>query len=331
MWNSSASASLTVQLPPAAIRQHDNQRVASTDVGTALDRVPRQPPCSMHYQLSVLAVSASLAWTSAVGQPTALPKSAEVTNAKASATQSQRFKLPLTMGELRQFNDDFLRPHEATPAGVPAGYDWYAKPKRGSWNSAPPKHTALTGWGQAFWARGTTSADAHLLLKNHMTLLCRGEGQWVLAQSAAPVGANFRADFAANLATQARSPGPLEADATAVDVVPGRAYHFWPKGPRAAVPKEPLCGVLVLVQARAEPFSDGSYADPKLLLGLGADYWLNKTASWDNYKTNRDIAIGRLRLVGTTWAWYGLSTATDDALEKLSTSGFTNLPAGSND
>lgn len=280
---------------------------------------------SMHRLPSVHALCTflTIACISASSQTAAAPQSGEGNSAsKASAGVSPRFKLPLTEKQLLQFNDDFRRPHEAAPEGVPGGYDWYAKPKRGSWNSVPPNHTALTGWGQAFWARGTTSQDAHLLLKNHMTLLCQGKGQWVLVQSSAPVGANFRADFVGNAATRAESPGALETDATSVEVVPGRAYHFWPKAARAAVPKEALCGMLVLVQARAEPISEGGYAQPKLLLGLGADYWKDKTAEWDNYKTNRDVAIGRLKLVSTSWAWYGLSTASDENLERLSTDGY---------
>jgi hypothetical protein len=284
-------------------------------------------PRLMHYQLSFLAawVSLCLGCSSASSETTAPHHRSDGPAASdAGDGQLRRFKLPLTDKELLEFNKDFRRPHEAAPAGVPGGYDWYSKPKRGSWNSVPPNHTALTGWGQAFWARGTTSPDAHLLLKNHMTLLCLGQGQWVLAQSSAPVGANFRADFVGNLATRAKSPGSLEADATAVEVVPGRAYHFWPKAARADVPKQALCGMLVLVQARAEPISEGSYARPNLLLGLGADYWLNKTAAWDNYKTNRDVAIGRLKLVTTSWAWYGLSTASDEDLALLASNGYQN-------
>jgi hypothetical protein len=281
----------------------------------------------MHCQSYFLAVWVSLylGCTSASSAMAAAQQGNDGTAAShAGDGQLRRFKLPLSEKELLQFNDDFRRPHEAVPAGVPGGYDWYSKPKRGSWNSVPPNHIALTGWGQAFWARGTTSPEAHLLLKNHMTLLCLGNGKWVLAQSSAPVGADFRADFVGNLATRAKSPGNLEADATAVEVIPGRAYHFWPKTARADVPKEALCGMLVLVQARAEPISEGSYTRPNLLLGLGADYWLNKTAAWDNYKTNRDVAIGRLKLVTKSWAWYGLSTASDSDLALLASDGYQN-------
>lgn len=235
-------------------------------------------------------------------------------------------QLPLSLEQLLKFNDDFFRPHEGAPAGVPNGYDWYARPKRGSWNTVPANRSAMTGWGQAFWTNGTSVPTAYLLLKNQMTLVCHGRPHtWTLVQSAPPNGAEFRADFVGNAARQAiAAAGAIESDALSVLVPVGRAYHFWPKVDRAAIPADPLCGVLVLVQARAEPMSADSYAQQNLLLGLGADYWQSKTAPWDNYRTNSDIAIGRLKRVGTNWAWYGLSTASDDDLTLLYEQGYQN-------
>ena len=143
----------------------------------------------MRHQLQAFAVLTlfGLGGVRVSGQ-TLAPAMLEIgTSVSSVADQPKRLKLPLTTEELLAFNDDFRRPHEAAPDGVPNGYDWYSKPKRGSWNSAPPNYTALTGWGQAFWAKGTTSADAHLLLRSQMTLLCKGDGRWVMAQSSAPI------------------------------------------------------------------------------------------------------------------------------------------------
>lgn len=251
----------------------------------------------------------------------ALPQPSSNANPGPAATRRQ--KLPLTLNALLQFNADFRLGHEALPSGVPSSYDWFARPRKGTWNTVPEGFSALTGWGQAFWTQGTGAADAYLLLRNHMTLLCHGASRrWTLLQASRTEGAEFRPDYAGNVAKSAFNPGPIEAGADAVGFAATSAYHFWPKAGRGKLPYAELCGMLVLVQARAEPVVPDGYAVPSLLLGLGADYWQNQTAAWDNYRTNRDVAIGRLRLVTVTWNWFGLSTASDADLRRLFNEGY---------
>jgi hypothetical protein len=59
-----------------------------------------------------------------------------------------------------------------------------------------------------------------------------------------------------------------------------------------------------------------------LLIGLGADYWLDEKAQWNHFKTNKDVAVGRLRALTWDWQWYGLSTAPDADLTRLFQEGF---------
>lgn len=251
------------------------------------------------------------------------PKAVAAEPASAQTLLPGATKLPVTLDVLLGFNTDLQLNHEALPAGVPAGYDWYLKGRMGAWNTPPTGFTALTGWGQAFWAKGTATPSAHLLMKNHMTLVCHGsQRKWSLLQSSGVQGAVFQPDFANNVSTKAHVPGIVETDALAVSFPATTAYHFWPSAARGVLPSGEICGTLTLVQARAEPIGSGSYDTPNLLLGMGADYWLNATAPWDNYKTNRDVAIGRLKLVKTTWAWYGVSTASDADLKRLFNGGF---------
>jgi hypothetical protein len=238
-------------------------------------------------------------------------------------TPLARRQLPLSLEALLQFNSDFLQAHEAAPLGVPAGYDWYARPRKGSWNAVPAGFGALTGWGQAFWTQGTRQPGAYLLLRRQLTLVCHGSARrWSLLQGAATEGAAFRPDYAGNVAKPAGTPGFIESGADAIAFGTDSAYHFWPRTGRSSLPPGELCGMLVLVEARAEPVAPHGYREPHLLLGLGADYWLNKTAPWDNYRSNRDVAIGRLRLLKTQWAWYGLSTASDSDLRRLASEGY---------
>lgn len=251
---------------------------------------------------------------------------AEAPTTQAMATAAIA-KLPLTRDSLMAFNKDFTLNHEALPQGVPSAYDWYSKPRKGTWNTPPAGFSAITGWGQAFWVKGTTTPSAYLLMKTEMTLVCHGsQRQWSLVQSSGVQGAVFQPDYSTNIATKASSPGLIEAGALAISFPTTTAYHFWPTMSRGSLPSDGICGTLTLVQARAQPYTASSYNTPNLLLGMGADYWLNLTAPWDNYKTNRDVAIGRLKLVKTTWAWYGLSTASDADLDRLYTNGYTVLP-----
>lgn len=233
-------------------------------------------------------------------------------------------KIPLSLQDLQQLNADFKLNHEGKPKGVPDSYDWYLKPKVDAWNNAPSNYSAVTGWGQAFWTSTTSSANAYLQLAGHQTLICHGTTkQWTRVQSNSVEGGEYNPDFQNNTNVAA----PFFAAATETNVVGWStkgAYHFWPAGGRAALPSGPICGVLVLVQARAVPVTEGSYKTPTILLGLGADYWLNKTAPWNNYLTNTGVGVGRLKLVSTGWTWFGFSTASDTDLASLSAKGYTD-------
>lgn len=200
--------------------------------------------------------------------------------------------------------DDIDQPHEADPEGVPGDYDWKVKGKRDRWNDAPSNFSAITGWGQAFWVRGPISGEVVLQLRNHQTWMCES-GVWKKVQASLPTGAQFRADFAGNAA---RKPKLLEADGGVLSVIfdRGTAFHFWPSEGRASLAPSEFCGIRVLIQARVVPSTPGT--NSKILLGLGADYWLNKEAPWDNYKTNYAVGVGRLRLVTTEWKWFGFGT-----------------------
>lgn len=127
------------------------------------------------------------------------------------------------------------------------------------------------------------------------------DGRWQLVQSGATDGAMFWPDFHANIADP-----PLETaaipDGMRIRFGHGRAYHFWPRV-RAALPVG-YESLLCLVEARAVGSTD-------MLLGLGADYWKDRSAPWPN---NAGVGVGHMRRLGATWDSYGFTTATLDAL-----------------
>jgi hypothetical protein len=51
------------------------------------------------------------------------------------------------------------------------------------------------------------------------------------------------------------------------------------------------------------------------VLSVGADYWLNTTAKWDNLKTNNDAAIGRFKRVRPCWRSFTMTTLSGPELD----------------
>lgn len=219
--------------------------------------------------------------------------------------------------DLAAIQRDGTLPHERMPRGVPRGFDWARGPRVGAGNT-PGAFRAATGWGQAF-SSGDADGRVMLQLRALQVLVCAGpQRQWQLVQRGPIEGRQFRADFAGN-ASAAAEHFELQGEVATVAFAAGSAFHFWPAAGRFELPAGPLCGVLVLVQARLDP---NSAPGTGALVGLGADYWLDRGTHWDQYRTNRDIAIGRLRVVTPEWRWVGLSTAGDADLQRLHLQGY---------
>lgn len=239
------------------------------------------------------------------------------------ATSAQALKLPDGV-DLVEIRHDGALKHEQVPRGVPRGYDWALAPRIGAGNR-PGEFRAATGWGQVFRADDSKDADAAVQLRELQVLLCAGPlKEWQLVQRGTIEGRQFQADYNGDRSRPARLLRQVNGHVT-VAIDAGSSFHFWPTSGRFDLPAGELCGFVVLVQARLDPA--GSASQPGYLVGLGADYWLDRSAPWDRYRTNRDIAIGRLRLATTEWRWYGLSTADEADLQRLATQGYALSPA----
>jgi hypothetical protein len=229
--------------------------------------------------------------------------------------------LPLSTAELTGIAFDGFKPHEIAPLGVPSGYDWAKAPRIGAGNK-PNQFTAATGWGQAFYAKGApATATSAFIVRNFQTLVCTASTagiQWSLVQQGSIEGREFRADFAGNASAPARRFVTTGASSE-VEFTYGSAFHFWPMAGRFSLPASDVCGFLIYLEAK-------QIAGPpqSVVMGLGADYWTTRTAPWDNYKTNRDIAIGRLKVLNGDWQRIGLTTALGDALKSLKEVGYVD-------
>lgn len=218
---------------------------------------------------------------------------------------------------------DAYKPHEGVPLGVPKSYDWAKRPRMGAGNN-PNGFLAATGWAQVFYNHNSPLNNplkpSRIAIRRLQTFICAqsSEGfQWSLVQEGEIEGRQFRADFTNN-ASQSAAVFQQTSEHAEIEFARGAAFHFWPRAGRFTLPDQSHCGILVILQAKQ---LDGDANN--LVVGLGADYWTTPTAAWDNYKTNKDLAIGRLKVLGPDWRWVGMTTAQVDALSALRQQGYS--------
>lgn len=225
----------------------------------------------------------------------------------------------LSLSGLHQLNADWSLTHQAPPMGVPRDYSWSTKPQIEAGNQ-PGRFKTITGWGHAFWSKDTVGHPGQLQIRSMHTFICSGpERRWSRAQHGSIEGAEYRADFKnnANKAARYSSDGAI----TNVSFDAGNTFHFWPKG-RAHLPAGDICGVVVVLEARAvDTRPTDSPRTGGYLMGLGADYWIDASAPYDNFRTNKGVGLGRLKYVGDQWTWFGFSTASDQDLQRLHAGG----------
>ena len=216
--------------------------------------------------------------------------------------------------------NDMTLPHEAAPKGVSLSYDWAQKPRLGMGNT-PGKFTALIAWGQVYeTSAGNTATNTRVELKNIRTyVLSRKTNQWTRVQATTSVdGAAYREDFAND---QSKPAMVRNESSGGLSVVAGNGYnfHFWPTSGRVTIDPNDIAGVFTTVQARLvldNPNAPDDRNKAQYLLSMGADYWLNQSAQWDNFKTNGDVGIGRFKLVTTQWKAFNMSSATPQQLRQ---------------
>lgn len=228
---------------------------------------------------------------------------------------------------LLELNADWQRTHEGSPMGVPSNFRWATRPQLEAGNQ-PGIFAATTGWGQVYWSKGTIGNPGPVQIRNFQVYLCHGPSrQWERIQSGDIEGAEYRGDFK----DDASKPAPrfeTHQGVATVSFDAGKTFHFWLG--RARLPKTEICGFLALVEARAPEMATRNSGGERVggyLVGLGADYWINMNAPWDNFKTNKGVGLGRLKYVGSDWAWFGFSTASDEDLQRIYANGYSRSEA----
>lgn len=211
---------------------------------------------------------------------------------------------------------DMQVPHEFPPSGVPENWSWSYGGRVGLGNN-PGSFRALIPWGQIYKVRGSHIPEGTQVEIRHMLacVLPKEESpRWrVLYRAEGVTGRAFVEDYKDD---QSRETSILQMEGvTRMLFMDGYNLHFWPVGGRIDIDPSNIQGLYVLMQARWVSGA-GDASPPPLMFSAGADYWLNKTAEWDHYKTNSDMAIGRFRMLGVDWRTFTASTVGADVLDQ---------------
>ena len=207
--------------------------------------------------------------------------------------------------------DDMTLPHEGKPHGVPASFGWRDAPRTGMGDD-PGGFRALTAWGQLYEdARGNPATNTRVQIRDLRTyVLSRETGTWRRVQAAATVeGAAFLETYKNDFNQPANM---RDEPSGGISTTAGNGYnfHFWVPGERVSIDPGDVAGVVTTVQARLvvdDPTKLDDRHDARFLLSVGADYWLDKGAAWDNWETNGDVGIGRFKRVEKGWRLFTMS------------------------
>lgn len=220
---------------------------------------------------------------------------------------------------LQQIHEDMSLPHVAAPSGVPSCYDWAAKPRIGMGHN-PEEFRAMVPWGQIYLPQtGYPARNTRVALRDLRAYwLSKTDGKWRLWVASFEVGgAAYREDFVDDVSKPAET--RIESDGSiSVKLERGYNYHYWTPD-RVPIQHDDIAGVWVAGQARLvvdNPNLPDDRHRARILVGKGADYWLSTTAVWDQFRTNSDIGIGRLRWVGRTWGWHHMTTLSLEELRR---------------
>lgn len=213
---------------------------------------------------------------------------------------------------------DMKLPHEGLPHGVPASYNWQAKPRAGA-VEPPAGWTAAIAWGQVYeWIGGSTATNTRIQIKDlALYYLSKKDNKWHLLQSSVRVsGANYREDFVDDI----NKPADIRVEpdgSISTTCGGGFNFHFWPSAGRSKFPVNEVAGCFVTVKARlvvGDKTKPDDRDKAKFLMSVGGDWWQSLTAPWDNFKTNADMGIGRFRFITNDWKSFCMYSVPADTI-----------------
>ena len=218
---------------------------------------------------------------------------------------------------------DMTEPHEGYARGV--NYDggeawsWVYHPRIGYGNTPPDGWNAFIPWGQVYAdTSGITTANVRFELRNLQGgYLSKADHQWHQWSGPDPIiGANYAEDFAddENIEADIR---PIEGGISST-IVDGYNFHFFHEN-RVEIDPTDIAGVWTFFEGRvvqADPNGPDNRREAHLLASVGGDYWLSKSAAWDQWTTNGDVGIGRFKYLTPEWRAFNMHTLTAEQIQR---------------
>ncbi|MFY8004113.1 MAG: hypothetical protein ACOVNR_04690 [Chitinophagaceae bacterium] len=220
--------------------------------------------------------------------------------------------------KLQTVINDMKGSHESKLNGVPLSYNWSLKPRINFGNKPPKGWTAMLPWGQVYRdSKPIRTKNTRIQIKNLQAWYLDTLNKWHLWGNTSDLyGKNFNEDYIDNknidaAIKQERSGG------ISIKLIEGFNFHYWRRRGRYSINPTNIKGVWISAEARLIVEDIKQKDDRKLanfLMGVGADYWMDTTALWDNFKTNGDIAIGKLKYIKREWQTFNMHTLDENTL-----------------
>lgn len=220
---------------------------------------------------------------------------------------------------LATIKNDMTLPHEGVLNGLPTTFDWSKNPRMGWGNNPPSDWFAMIPWGQVY--RDTfpiTTSNTRIQIKHLQAWYLDNDYNWVQWAGTSDIYGrhyyeNYQDDF--NITAQIRNEN---TGGISIAFLDGYNFHFWAADGRVTMNPNNIKGVWISVEARlilddSDGVDDRNQAN--FMLGVGGDYWRNLTASWDNFQSSGDIAIGRMKYLSNEWQAFNMHTLTSEQLD----------------
>jgi hypothetical protein len=204
--------------------------------------------------------------------------------------------------------NDMKGSHEATPHGVPSGYDWRYGPVIHSGNNPPANANHAQFWLHVYEPEaGNTSSSGRVQIANaKLWILRKDNNQWVsLQHEDTLVGSMYPESYQGSTKTpdlQSANPGVSVRSGSQSSAGSGYMFHGWISWMHY-IDRTNIAGVWASCDARLINDSNAKY-----LLAVGVDY---KDQNWSVLS---DAGIGKFKYVTSSWKSFNMHTMTETAL-----------------
>jgi hypothetical protein len=205
--------------------------------------------------------------------------------------------------------NDMKGNHEALPKGVPAHYDWQARPRIGMGNN-PSGANRLQFWIHVYEpTTGNSSSTGRVQIANaKLYYLRKDTNRWEKLQEDSNLqGASFPETYSGATKTgdtQAANPGISVRAGSKSTAGSGYMFHGWISW-MATINPNNVAGVFSTFDARLIGDSNAKY-----IASAGADY---KNQDWAVYG---DAAIGKFKWVTSSWKSFNMHTLTESQIRQ---------------